>query len=74
MIGSKSADASLRPMIRNANDMSMFSGGSFDLVMSNAMLEHNPYFWKSIFEMNRVLASGGLLIIGVCIQPTDRLV
>lgn len=62
-------------MIGNANDMSMFSDGSFDLVMSNAMLEHNPYFWKSIFEMHRVLAPGGLLIIGVpgfAQMPNDR--
>ena len=29
------------------------------------MLEHDPLFWKTIIEINRVLAPGGTLIIGV---------
>jgi SAM-dependent methyltransferase len=49
----------------NANDMSMFDDASFDLVLSNATLEHDRYFWRSLAEMKRVLRPGGLLVIGV---------
>ena len=48
----------------NANDMGMFEDESFDLVVSNATLEHDKHFWLSVGEMHRVLAPGGLLIIG----------
>lgn len=48
----------------NANEMSMFDDDSFDLVVSNATLEHDKHFWLSLAEMRRVLAPGGLLIIG----------
>jgi SAM-dependent methyltransferase len=48
----------------NANDMSMFDDDSFDLVVSNATLEHDRRFWLSLAEMRRVLAPGGLLVIG----------
>jgi SAM-dependent methyltransferase len=48
----------------NANDMGMFDDESFDLVISNATLEHDKHFWLSVGEMRRVLAPGGLLIIG----------
>lgn len=48
----------------NANDMAMFEDGSFDLVLSNATLEHDKHFWLSVAEMHRVLAPGGLLVIG----------
>jgi SAM-dependent methyltransferase len=48
----------------NANDMSVFEDESFDLVLSNATLEHDKHFWLSLAEINRVLAPGGLLIIG----------
>ena len=48
----------------NANDMAMFEDASFDLVISNATLEHDKHFWLSVSEMHRVLAPGGLLIIG----------
>lgn len=49
----------------NANDLCCFKDGYFQVVISNATLEHDPYFWKSISEMKRVTASGGLVIIGV---------
>lgn len=49
----------------NANDLSQFSDGSFDLVLSNATLEHDPHFWLSISEMKRVLGAGGVMVIGV---------
>lgn len=49
----------------NANEMTMLEDGSFDLVVCNAMLEHDPFFWRSLSEMKRVLRAGGLLVIGV---------
>jgi SAM-dependent methyltransferase len=52
-------------VVGNANDMHMFDEDSFDLVMCNAMLEHDRRFWLSIAEMRRVTAPGGLLVIGV---------
>lgn len=48
----------------NANDMNVFADERFDLVVSNATLEHDKHFWLSLAEMRRVLAPGGLLIIG----------
>ena len=48
----------------NANDMNVFADESFELVVSNATLEHDKHFWLSLAEMRRVLAPGGLLIIG----------
>jgi SAM-dependent methyltransferase len=49
----------------NANDMSMFPTGHFDCVLSNATLEHDPFFWKTCAEMRRVLRIGGVAVIGV---------
>ena len=48
----------------NANAMP-FEDESFELVMCNATLEHDKRFWLSLTEMKRVLAPGGLLVIGV---------
>lgn len=58
-------DTGIRHVVGNANHMPMFDDDSFDLVVSNAMLEHDKQFWLSIAEMRRVLAPGGLLLIGV---------
>lgn len=49
----------------NGNDLSRFADGAFDIVMSNAALEHDPFFWLTLAEMRRVLKPGGLLLIGV---------
>ncbi len=49
----------------NANDMHMFEDDVFDLVVSNATLEHDKYFWLSVAEMRRVTRPGGLVMIGV---------
>jgi SAM-dependent methyltransferase len=49
----------------NANEMSVFSDCLFQVVVCNATLEHDPYFWKSLIEIRRVTASGGLIVIGV---------
>jgi SAM-dependent methyltransferase len=62
-------------VVGSANDMHMFEDGSFDLVVSNAMLEHDRRFWLSVAEMRRITASGGLLVIGVpglIKQDSDR--
>jgi ubiquinone/menaquinone biosynthesis C-methylase UbiE len=49
----------------NSNYMPMFTDGQFQVVLSNATLEHDKYFWKSIAEMKRVLAVNGIMVIGV---------
>lgn len=49
----------------NANNMPMFEDRYFDLVVCNATLEHDPFFWRSLSEMRRVLKPSGMLIIGV---------
>ena len=58
----------------NSNDMHMFADDSFDLVLSNAVLEHDIHFWKTVAEMRRVLKPGVLMVIGVpgfATLPTD---
>jgi len=50
---------------QNANNMDLFEDGSFDVVISNAMLEHDKFFWRSVKEMKRVLKKNGVLIVGV---------
>jgi SAM-dependent methyltransferase len=49
----------------NANQIDMFDDAEFDLVVTNAVLEHDRYFWLTLDAMRRVLRPGGLLIIGV---------
>ena len=49
----------------NANDMHLFEDGYFSAVMCNSTLEHDRYFWKTLSEISRVTASGGLIVIGV---------
>ncbi len=48
----------------NANSMSMFDSERFDLVLCNALLEHDKYFWKTMQEIKRVTKKGGTIIIG----------
>lgn len=48
----------------NGNDMSIFPTGHFDCVLSNATLEHDPFFWKTCSEIRRVLRIGGTAVIG----------
>lgn len=50
---------------RDAHDLSCFDDETFELVVSNSMLEHDPAFWKTLREARRVLAPGGRLVIGV---------
>jgi SAM-dependent methyltransferase len=49
----------------NANHMPQFSDEAFDLVLSNATLEHDPQFWLTATEMRRVLRPDGTLVVGV---------
>jgi len=42
-----------------------FSNQYFDIILCNAMLEHDPEFWKTIKEVNRILRNGGLFIVNV---------
>ena len=49
----------------NANNLASFAGGAFDAVLCNAVLEHDPFFWRSLAEMRRVAKPGGLIAIGV---------
>jgi len=55
----------IRAVRANGNDLPMFADGYFDWIVSNATLEHDPTFWKTLTEMRRLLKPGGLLIIGV---------
>ncbi len=48
----------------NANDMRLFPDSRFDVVLCNATLEHDKYFWKTVGEIKRVAKSGGLIVIG----------
>jgi len=48
----------------NSNDMPMFADGHFDCVLTNATIEHDPFFWKTCAEVRRVLRPGGVAVIG----------
>lgn len=48
----------------NAHDLPQEWERRFDLVMCNAMLEHDPEFWLTLSEIRRVAAPGALVVIG----------
>jgi ubiquinone/menaquinone biosynthesis C-methylase UbiE len=48
----------------NANSMDCFEDERFDVVLCNAMLEHDKHFWKTIAEIKRVTKPGGVIVIG----------
>ena len=48
----------------DANHLSAFEDGAFDLVVCNATLEHDPRFWLLLAEARRVTTSGGWLAFG----------
>jgi SAM-dependent methyltransferase len=61
-------------VVGNSNELSQFAEGEFDCIMSCSVLEHDKYFWRSVDEIRRILAPGGLFIVGVPIYmtlPTD---
>jgi SAM-dependent methyltransferase len=47
----------------NANAMP-FPDERFDVVVCNAVLEHDPFFWKTLAEIRRVTSPGGLVVLG----------
>lgn len=49
----------------NAHAMDCFADGTFDTVLCNATLEHDPRFWLTLGEIRRVTRPGGLIVIGV---------
>jgi hypothetical protein len=49
----------------NANHMPMFDDATFDCVLCNATLEHDPYFWLTCGEIRRVIKQGAPAVIGV---------
>lgn len=67
----------IRHVRANANDLRLFADESFDTVLCNAVLEHDPFFWRSLAEMRRVAKPGGLIVIGVpgfAKLPAERVV
>jgi SAM-dependent methyltransferase len=49
----------------NANDLASFADASFDTVLCNSVLEHDPRFWLTLAEARRVARPGALIVIGV---------
>jgi len=49
----------------NANALPMLEDASFDLVLCNSTLEHDPMFWLTLAEARRLLRPGGVAIYGV---------
>lgn len=47
----------------NANALE-FGDDSFDVVLCNAVLEHDPFFWRTLGEIRRVTRPGGLVVLG----------
>ncbi|MCF8143877.1 MAG: class I SAM-dependent methyltransferase [Deltaproteobacteria bacterium] len=48
----------------DANAMTCFPDRHFDAVLSNSVLEHDPFFWRSLTEMRRVARPRALIVIG----------
>ena len=48
----------------DANCMTDFPDQTFDAVLCNAVLEHDPCFWKTLAEIRRVVRLGGVVAIG----------
>ena len=48
----------------DANEMANFPAERFDTVLSNATLEHDKFFWKTLAEIRRVTKPGGLIVLG----------
>jgi SAM-dependent methyltransferase len=59
----------------NANDMgALFPDREFGAVISNATLEHDRQFWRTLAEVRRLLRPGGFFLVGVpCFVPMREL-
>ncbi|MCA9214329.1 MAG: class I SAM-dependent methyltransferase [Planctomycetales bacterium] len=52
------------PVVKgNANDLP-FEDNSFDGVLCHAVIEHDPFFWRTVSEARRVAKPGGLIVFG----------
>ena len=56
--------ADLRIVQGNGNHMDSFEDNRFDVVLCNAVLEHDKFFWKTLSEIRRVAKPGALVVIG----------
>ena len=63
--GRQSACKDFQILQADANQLTCFSDASFDTVLSNAVHEHDRFFWRSLAEIRRVTRPGGLIVIGV---------
>lgn len=57
--------ASIKFIQANANDLSCFQDNYFQAVLCNSTLEHDPFFWKTLSEIQRITSKGGIVAIGV---------
>lgn len=58
--------AGFRIVGANANDLGAgFADASFDTVLANSLLEHDPRFWLTLAEIRRVARPGALIVLGV---------
>ena len=48
----------------NSNHLDFIENDRFDLVLCNAVLEHDKFFWKTVAEMKRVAKPGALIAVG----------
>jgi SAM-dependent methyltransferase len=48
----------------NGNRLDFIEDNRFDVVLCNAVLEHDKFFWKTVAEMKRVAKPGGLIVVG----------
>jgi len=60
---SRFADFEIRRVA--AGDLGGFADASFDTLLCNSVLEHDPRFWRTLSEMRRVARPGALVAIGV---------
>jgi SAM-dependent methyltransferase len=57
--------AGVRVIVGNANQMTAFGDASFETILCNATLEHDPRFWLTLAEIRRVARPDALIAIGV---------
>lgn len=47
----------------NSNKMDQFTDSSFDIVLTSSTLENDPYFWKTLAEVRRILKKDGIFAV-----------
>jgi SAM-dependent methyltransferase len=48
-----------------ADGLAAFADGTFDVVLCNSVLEHDPHFWRTVQGIHRVARQDALIVIGV---------